>query len=127
EKPQDSNPRYSQRTTMKEKAMIRYEQGTDKRRCTELLKVHASVLMAAADANLKRIGMHKAHLPLPEEGLILCCAGRNQAEAEGMVFDNDATYLLIAWTWDGPIGQYIRKHYENDPNAIWVPYPPQGK
>jgi hypothetical protein len=112
---------------MKELVMIRYEEGTDVRRCTELLKAHASTLMAAADVNLERIGMHKAHLPLPEEGLILCCAGRKQAEAEGIAFDNEGSYLLIAWSWDGPIGRCLRKHYENDPDAIRVPYPPQGQ
>jgi hypothetical protein len=45
-----------------------------------------------------------------EQVLILCCVGRKQAEAEGIVFDNDASYLLIAWSWDGPIGRYLRKH-----------------
>jgi hypothetical protein len=104
---------------------IRFENGTDEKRCEELLLVHASQLMAAADVNSTRSGgQHKAYLPLPEEGLILMCAGRQQAEKEGVNMGKPGIgpdYLMIAYRMEGPIGQYIRHHMETDPNAIIVP------
>ena len=110
---------------MKKKVQMCFEKGTDEAKCKRLLLANDSELMAAADVNGGRIScQHKAYLPLPEEGLILMCCGREQAEKEGMEVAAGAEYVMIAWTMAGQVGQYILNHMATDPNAVTVPMPP---
>jgi hypothetical protein len=110
---------------MKKKVQICFERGTNEAKCKRLLLAHDSELMGAADVNGGRVvGQHKAYLPLPEEGLILMCCGRVQAEKEGMEVAAGAEYVMVAWTMAGEVGRYILHHMATDPNAVKVPLPP---